>query len=268
MRGRFCGTKPGAERQAAVSRLPPLRTSPPGFFTSWEEESSLRSVLPWNSLPSRKKKAQVSHWYDRWVWRAIRSQRVKTGFVVCAWLCGKSLVVLANSFLPDFGVCLRCPRAGRSMLWRRKESPARFPWNCTSRPAQCLRTQFAIIASVVVANFFCPRCGCSRFTTRDKLGDAGTGDDGQPVHRDGHPGTQEWRDHYGKQQNIGFPGQRGFFPAHQGLPGPLRAGLSSKAHPEGVEEEFEAALCAQEAPSPDEGEPAPEEPQEGPAGGV
>lgn len=34
---------------------------------------------------------------------------------------------------------------------------------------------------------FCPRCGCSRFTTRDKLGDAGTGNDGQPVHRDGHP---------------------------------------------------------------------------------
>ena len=37
---------------------------------------------------------------------------------------------------------------------------------------------------------------------------------------------------------------------------------------EEAEEEFEAALCAQEAPSPDEGEPAPEEPQEAPAGGV
>ena len=37
---------------------------------------------------------------------------------------------------------------------------------------------------------------------------------------------------------------------------------------EEAEEEFEAALCAQEAPSPDEGEPAPEEPQEAPVGGV
>ena len=37
---------------------------------------------------------------------------------------------------------------------------------------------------------------------------------------------------------------------------------------EEAEEEFEAAQRAQECPSPDEGEPATEKPQEAPAGGV
>ena len=57
MRGRFCGTKPGAERQAAVSRLPPLSAPlPPVFLPAGKKKVRFAQFFPGIHFATEKRK--------------------------------------------------------------------------------------------------------------------------------------------------------------------------------------------------------------------